>query len=159
MRVLHAAATLALVAVATTSLLEAAPRPAARVRRAAAMGLNNVADWSAKLVGRDGRKVRGTAVAKVSPDGKATEISVTIEGDTPGATRPWHVHSGSCTQAGGVVGGARAYSAIVMDIQGNGRTTATIPVLLADTARYYVNIHDAATAMGIIVACGDLARP
>lgn len=158
MRVLHAAATLALVAVATTSLLEAAPLPAARVRRAANIGPSNATDWSAKLVGRDGRKVSGIAVAKASPDGKGTDISVTVEGDTPGATRPWHVHSGSCTQAGGVVGGARAYSAIVVDIQGNGRTKATIPVLLADTASYYVNIHDATTAMGIIVACGNLQR-
>ncbi|GAB1341540.1 CHRD domain-containing protein [Gemmatimonas sp.] len=158
MRVLHAAATLALVAVATTSLLEAAPLPAARVRPVTAEHQHRAAAWSAKLVGRDGRKVSGTAVAQTSADGKGTDVSVTLEGDTPGATRPWHVHSGSCTQAGGVVGGARAYTAIAMDVQGNGRTKATIPTLLADTAHYYVNIHDATTAMGIIVACGELVR-
>jgi hypothetical protein len=29
---------------------------------------------------------------------------------------------------------------------------------LADTTTYYVNIHDASAAMGIIVACGDLKK-
>jgi len=102
--------------------------------------------------------VTGTATATTAADGKSTEIAVTIEGDTPGATRPWHVHAGSCRQSGGVVGGGRAYTPLAIDVRGNGKGTATVPVLLADSATYYVNIHDAASAMNIIVACGDLAR-
>jgi superoxide dismutase, Cu-Zn family len=154
MRVLHAAATLALVAIATTSILEAAPLPRAMAHRVRLATLR--AELTAKLEGRDGRKVAGMATARPGADGKSTDISVTFEGDTPGATRPWHVHSGSCKQAGGVVGGARAYSPIAVDIKGQGRGTASIPLLLADTATYYVNIHDSAAAMSIIVACGDL---
>lgn len=159
MRVLRAAATLALVALATTSILEAAPLPetvASRLRSAASN--RGRADWAATIEGRDGRKVRGSAVATPAADGKGMQITVTFEGDTPGATRPWHVHSGSCKQSGGVVGGGRAYTPIAVDGKGQGRGTATIPVLLADTATYYVNIHDAAAAMNIIVACGDLVR-
>jgi hypothetical protein len=33
-----------------------------------------------------------------------------------------------------------------------------LAVALADTTTYYVNIHDASAAMGIIVACGDLKK-
>jgi superoxide dismutase, Cu-Zn family len=156
MRVLHAAATLALVAVATSSMLEAAPLRQAAARRIT--GTVFPAELTAKLEGRDGRKVGGSATARPAADGKSTDISLTLEGDTPGATRPWHVHTGTCKQSGGVVGRARAYSPIAVDINGQGRSTASIPMLLADTATYYVNIHDSAAAMNIIVACGDLQK-
>ena len=150
MRTLHVASLLAFVAVATSSLLEAAPIPVWVTRDRAR------ANWTARLEGRDGRKVRGTASARPSADGKGTDVTVSLEGDTPGATRPWHVHSGRCGQSGGVVGGGRAYTPMSIDAKGNGQASATVPVPLADTSHYYVNIHDAATAMGIIVACGDL---
>ncbi len=126
--------------------------------------LNTAATWGApadlvaKLQGKDGRKVTGSATAVPSADGTSTVVSVSVEGDTPGATRPWHVHAGSCAKSGGVVGGARPYTPMVIDMQGRGSAKATVPVLLADTATYYVNVHDAAAAMGIIVACGDLQK-
>ena len=153
MRAPYAAVTLTLVTVAVSSLLEAAP-PTGRPHATRA----SRTEYAATLAGRDGRKITGAATARSSADGKGTEVTVTLDGDTPGATRPWHVHSGSCKQSGGVVGGGRAYSPIVIDAKGQGKGTATIPVSLADTATYYVNIHDAAAAMGIIVACGDLAK-
>lgn len=153
MRAPYAAITLTLVAVAVSSLLEASPaigKPRETTVRSA--------DYVATLAGRDGRKVTGAATARPSADGKGTEVTVTLDGDTPGATRPWHVHSGSCKQSGGVVGGGRAYTPITIDAKGQGKGTATIPVLLVDSTTYYVNIHDAAAAMGIIVACGDLTK-
>ncbi len=153
MRTPYAALTLTLVTVAISSLVEASPA----MRPPLADGAPR-ADYVATLAGRDGRKVTGAATARSSADGKGTDITVTLDGDTPGATRPWHVHSGSCRQSGGVVGGGRAYTAIAIDAKGQGKGTATIPALLADTATYYVNIHDAAAAMGVIVACGDLTR-
>lgn len=158
MRVLHAAVTLALVAAATSSLLEAATlADDASARRRT--GQAPQAAWAATLEGKEGRKVSGRATAAPSADGAGTEITVSIDGDTPGATRPWHVHSGTCRQGGGVVGGPRAYPPLVVDIKGQSRGSATIAVPLADTAAYYVNIHDSAAAMSIIVACGDLRRP
>ena len=153
MRAPYAAITLTLVTVAVSSLLEAAPS----IGRLRANGTPR-AEYTATLAGRDGRKVTGAATARPTADGKGTEVTVTLDGDTPGATRPWHVHSGSCKQSGGVVGGGRAYTPIAIDAKGQGKGTANIPVTLADTATYYVNIHDAAAAMGIIVACGDLTK-
>jgi hypothetical protein len=93
-----------------------------------------------------------------APDGAGTVISISLEGDTPGATRPWHVHSGSCAASGGVVGGGRAYMPLTIDAKGKATGKATIAVALPDTGAFYVNIHDAAAAMNVIVACGDLAR-
>ncbi len=118
----------------------------------------SISDWTAQVAGRDGRKVSGTATAKPTADGKGSDVQVTITGDTPGATRPWHIHTGSCAASGGVVGGGRAYTPMTIDAKGNGSAKATLTVPLADTATYYVNIHDAAAAMGVIVACGDLVK-
>lgn len=117
-----------------------------------------VSDYLATLAGKDGRKTRGTASVTPSKDGAGTEVTVTIADDTPGATRPWHIHTGSCEKSGGVVGGGRAYTPIVIDDKGQCSGKATLAVVLADTATYYVNIHDAAASMGTIVACGDLKK-
>lgn len=117
-----------------------------------------VADWTAKLAGKDGRKVTGSATVKPTADGKGVDVQVTIDGDTPGATRPWHIHTGSCAKSGGVFGGGRAYSPIIVDAKGHGEAKATVAATPADTTTYYVNIHDSAAAMSIIVACGDLAK-
>lgn len=147
MRAFGTALTITLIAASTATLIAATPY----VRR-------NHADWTATLSGKDGRKVTGQAVAAPTADGTGTVVSVTLEGDTPGAIRPWHVHTGSCTKTGGVVGGGRAYTPLTIDAKGHASGKATLAVPLADTTTYNVNIHDAAAAMGIIVACGDLAR-
>jgi len=115
-------------------------------------------DYAATLIGKDGRKAQGTATVTPTKDGTGTEIAVTLADDTPGATRPWHIHIGTCEKSGGVVGGGRAYAAIVINDKGQGTGKATLAVALADTTTYYVNIRDAAAAMSTIVACGDLKK-
>jgi superoxide dismutase, Cu-Zn family len=147
MRAVGTALTITLIAASTVSLIAATPY----VRR-------THADWTATLAGKDGRKVTGQASAAPTADGTGTVITVTIEGDTPGATRPWHVHTGTCTKGGGVVGGGRVYTPLAIDNKGHASSKATLTVPLADTTTYNVNIHDSAAAMGIIVACGDLAK-
>lgn len=116
------------------------------------------AEWGGAIAGRDGRKVTGIATVKPTADGSGADVLVTLDGDTPRATRPWHIHSGTCAKAGGVVGGARAYTPMAIDAKGHGTAKATLPQTLPDTGTYYINIHDSAAAMGIIVACGDLAK-
>ncbi len=147
MRALGSSLIIGLVAAMTTTVMAAVP---------SAVHLRT--EWSAKITGKDGRKVTGSATAVPTADGAGTLVSVTLEGDTPGATRPWHVHSGSCAASGGVVGGGRAYSALTIDPKGHATGKATLAVTLPDTGKFYVNIHDAATAMSIIVACGDLQK-
>jgi hypothetical protein len=137
-----------LIAAASTVVLSSLAFAATRTR----------SEWTAAMRGKDGRKLSGAAAAKPTADGLGTDVTLTLDGDTPGATRPWHIHAGSCAKGGPVVGAARAYAPMSIDTKGRASAKATLAVVLADTATYYVNVHDAAAAMGIIVACGDLAR-
>jgi len=118
----------------------------------------SLATWSAKIAGKDGSKITGEATMKAGADAATTQVSVMLMGDEAGVTRPWHVHIGSCAKGGGVLGGGKSYTPITMDASGHGMTTATLPVALPDTGSYYVNIHQSATSMATIVACGDLTK-
>lgn len=147
MRALGSSLTIGLIAATTMTVMAAVPSAA-----------HLFTEWRATLAGKDGRKLTGTATAVPAADGAGTVISVSLEGDTPGATRPWHIHSGSCAASGGVVGGGRAYMPLTIDAKGHASGRATLALALPDTGSFYVNIHDAAAAMAIIVACGDLQK-
>jgi len=92
-----------------------------------------------------GGKVLGTTLATVS-----------YKGDTPGVSRPWHVHVGSCAKDGAIFGDASAYTPLRVDTKGTAEGKATLRVALPDSGSFYVNIHESATNMKRIVACGDL---
>jgi superoxide dismutase, Cu-Zn family len=111
--------------------------------------------WEGALKGNGESKITGAIAVMPAGDGKA-EATVTFDGDTPGVTRPWHVHIGSCAKGGGVLGGGAAYAPIVVDDKGKGASKAMLPVAAPDTGSYYVNIHESRANMGSIVACGDL---
>lgn len=112
-------------------------------------------EWEGKIVGKDGSKITGEAVMKEGADDKSTVVELMLMGDDNGATRPWHVHVGSCAKGGGVFGGGKSYTPVATS-GGHGMSKATLPVALPDTGSYYVNIHESAANMGKIVACGDL---
>lgn len=122
----------------------------------AGLALSSMASWKGTIAGKDGSKITGTA--SMAPAGEGTEVNVMIMGDEAGATRPWHIHIGSCAKGGGVFGGGRSYTPITVDGSGHGMTKATLAVAAPDTGSYYVNIHESAGNMGKIVACGDLAK-
>ena len=111
-------------------------------------------DYAATITGKDGAAVHGSGTAK--SEEKTTEVEVKLIGDVAGSVRPWHIHTGSCAASGGVFGGARAYTPITIDAKGNGMAKVTLPVAMADTGKYYVNIHESSANMSKIVACGDL---
>ncbi len=112
--------------------------------------------WMGEVNGKDGMTIKGNATMKGSDDEKSTIVEVELKGDAAGSVRPWHIHTGTCAAGGGVFGGGRSYTPITMDGMGGGKSTATLPVALPDTGKYYVNIHDSGSNMGKIVACGDL---
>ena len=73
------------------------------------------------------------------------------------------IESGAIVVRGGRIvsvsaGTAPTQGLPTIDAKGNGSAKATVPAVFADTSTYYVNLHDAAAAMSIIVACGDLAK-
>ena len=99
------------------------------------------------------RSLSGTATLS------GTTIRVTLSGDRPGATRPWHIHRGPCNRDEGVVAATGAYQSIVVDSRGEGSATATLVAPLTPGVRHVVEVHDttAGTALGVI-ACGTLTE-
>lgn len=112
--------------------------------------------WDAVVAGKDGSKIRGPAEMGAGKVEGTTNVEVQYTGDTPGATRPWHVHVGSCAKGGAILGSAKAYPSLTVDAKGAVKGKATLSVALPEAGNYYVNIHESPTNMGKIVACGDL---
>jgi len=114
--------------------------------------------YSANLAAMSGSTVHGTAMIHSMTAGQQT-VELQVSGATPGATYPWHIHSGSCSDGmTPVVGNPALYTALGTSGDGTASLTATIPVTLDPNQRYHVNVHASPTDMGTIVACGDLTR-
>ncbi len=114
--------------------------------------------WSGMVMGKDGSAIHGSATMKAGKEANTTDVMLKLSGDAAAGARPWHVHMGSCAKAGGVFGGGKSYTAVAINAKGAGKSKATLPVALPDTGMYYVNIHESATMMAKIVACGDLKK-
>ncbi len=110
--------------------------------------------WKATLspVGTSG--VSGTASGTTAHD--SSHVTVSIAGAAPGATLPWHVHEGKCSDAGApVVGDAGKYPPLVVGADGRATATAHLTVQLNEAKNYIINVHASPTNLGTIVACGD----
>ena len=117
-------------------------------------GSEGIVDFSAQLSPTTGNQVSGSANA-VTAVGE-TAVTIEIENGSPGARHPWHVHTGTCGNAGPPVGGGSNYPVLEVDGDGEIRAVATIPVELEDDAQYVVNVHQSPQAMGTIISCGPL---
>lgn len=122
---------------------------------AAAMGLRHIA-WDGMVQGKDGSKIRGLIEMVGGTVKGTTSAEVQYTGDTPGATRAWHVHAGSCSKAGAILGVAAAYPSLKVDAKGATKAKTTLRVQLPESGSYYIDVHDAPGNLGKIVACGDL---
>jgi hypothetical protein len=108
------------------------------------------------VMGKDGSKIRGDIEMEKGKAPKRTSVSVDYKGDVAGATRPWHVHVGSCAKPGPVLGDAKAYTPLTVSAAGAAKGKATLAMAMPEDGSYYVNIHESAANMSKIVACGDL---
>lgn len=114
-------------------------------------------DWTASLTGQGTYgSVTGTLTAAVLSG--TTTATLTVNGATPGASHPWHIHNGTCETGGGIVGDPGAYPPIVIGDQGTGRASVQLQLQLNEAQRYHVNVHASASDMATIVACGDLSN-
>lgn len=114
-------------------------------------------EWFASLEAQAGfAGVSGVAAAFVTP--ALTVVSVAVEGATPGAVLPWHIHFGTCDDDQGIVGGAAAYPALQINATGNATASANVAVGLQAGADYFVNVHAAPDDLSTIVACGELEQ-
>ena len=160
MRLAHALPALILAAAACTPSYSTAgssgetPTPSTT----AAGDMSGMTHYSANLAAMSGSTVHGTATVHSMTAGQQT-VELQVSGATPGATYPWHIHSGSCADGmTPVVGSPSVYTALGTSGDGTASLTATIPVTLDPNQRYHVNVHASPTEMGTIVACGDLTR-
>lgn len=113
-------------------------------------------DWKASLKGSMSYpNVTGASRAMVA-DGKTT-VTVNINGASPGAVHPWHVHEGKCGSGGPIWGESYAYSPLRVGDNGHAEQSATISLQLNEAKDYYVNVHQSASDMATIIACGDLS--
>lgn len=119
--------------------------------------------WNAALKPMSGFNVSGTAAVTPSATnaGGATggqTATVTLTQGAAGAVYPWHVHKGTCSAQGPIVGAASDYPPLTVGSDGAANALARISTKLDQGQSYYVNIHKSATEMGTIVACGELAK-
>lgn len=121
----------------------------------AAMSLRHIA-WDGMVQGKDGSKIRGLIEMVGGTAKGTTSAEVQYTGDTPGATRSWHVHAGSCSKAGAILGGAAAYPSLKVDAKGATKIKTTLRVRLPESGSYYIDVHDSPVNLGKLVACGDL---
>ena len=112
--------------------------------------------WDGIVMGKGGSKIRGVISMIGGKTAGTTDAEVKYTGDVAGVTRPWHVHIGSCAKGGAVFGSATAYKLLRVNAKGAAEGKATLRVALPDSGSYYVNVHESATNMSKIVACGDL---
>ena len=112
--------------------------------------------WDGMVMGRGGSKIRGLMEMVGGKVAGTTSVEVTYSGDTPGATRSWHVHRGSCAKGAAILGIANAYTPLRVDAKGAVAAKATLRVTLPDSGSFYLDIHESPVAGAKLVACGEL---
>jgi Cu-Zn family superoxide dismutase len=111
--------------------------------------------WTATLKSETGSTVAGTATLGSGSGAGTSVATISITGGTPGASYPWHIHTGKCG-AGGVFGGGAAYKPVKAGSDGTGTSTADLKAAVPSSGDYHVNVHASSTDMKT-VACGELS--
>ncbi|HKP29840.1 MAG TPA: hypothetical protein VJU15_10575 [Gemmatimonadales bacterium] len=126
--------------------------------------------WTAKLDGKDGSKISGTArvetIAPVTPPRDSAmppatpmsgadevRVTVTVNGAAPNSTLSWNLRSGECSAKvaeTNTVGGATG--SIKVDGQGSGTATSQVKATLPAGGDLHIAVNDG----GKVAACGDL---
>ncbi|MCC7052471.1 MAG: hypothetical protein IT355_04335 [Gemmatimonadaceae bacterium] len=115
--------------------------------------------WSAELAPPNGAVgPHGSVVLEPGRQPNHVRVRVVISGDTPGALRPWHLHTGHCGEQGPIVGPEQAYAKIRINARGNGVAVIDLPIPFPEAGELFVNVHESVKAMEKIVTCGQLAR-
>lgn len=102
-----------------------------------------------KLNAQNGSGETGTAT--LTQQGADVKVVISLKGG-PATAQPAHIHTGTCTNLGGVAHG-------LTSIVGGSSTTVvpgvTIDGLLKDATA--INVHESADNLGKYVACGNIA--
>jgi len=150
-----AAAIVGVLAACATSGTQTAPSGGASASSAPAASVSGQPVWRGMLMPMSGSTVSGTVAVRPISDAQ-TQATVTLAGGTAGAVYPWHIHSGSCGQAGPIVGPPTAYTSLSVNADGTSTVVVTLPFATPTSGAYYVNVHASPSDMGTIVSCADL---
>lgn len=111
-------------------------------------------EWSGSVEPRADSGVRANVRAATGPS--QTAVSINLAGGQARGAHPWHVHSGTCSTGGGIVGDPTAYPVLRPGSNGSATAEARIGVQLIPGESYHVNVHRASDALGDIIGCGNL---
>ncbi len=112
--------------------------------------------WTTTLESKGGTMVVGTASAMPGSTPGTTAVEIAITGAPANGVHPWHVHVGSCSSGGDIVGPPTDYAPLTADANGAATSMATVNVPAPTSGDFHVNVHMSPTDLGTIVACGDL---
>ncbi|HEY7985144.1 MAG TPA: hypothetical protein VID73_13290 [Ktedonobacterales bacterium] len=104
---------------------------------------------SATLIAANGSGINGTASIVPSSDGKATSITVELNGLRTGQIYSATVNSGNCL-------GTRLFllNGVTGDPSGQGTSSTTVPA--PPNASWFVAVHASASGAAPLVACGQV---
>ena len=123
-------------------------------QRGTGEGMGDGGSWTGTIRAEGGSGHGGNATAAAMDGG--THVTVNLTGGGGGGAHPWHVHEGVCDSNGPIVGRAAAYPVLRPDAGGNATASAHLSVPLEPGGSYYVNVHQSASQLDVIVGCGEL---
>jgi hypothetical protein len=110
--------------------------------------------WKGTISAVGASGVNATATGTTASD--MSMVTVNLTGGQAGATYPWHVHEGKCSDASPpIVSNPSEYPPLVVGAGGTATASAHVTVKLNEAKNYIINIHASPTNLGTIIACGD----
>lgn len=104
-------------------------------------------------------QMKGSVSMTPGSHGGETRVRVDLANATPGGAHPWQLHRGACGADEGTFGSAESYRTMNVDDEGRSSSTATVPLAMPTTGRYYVSLGASVANPSMIVACANLAPP
>jgi hypothetical protein len=154
--VVRGLAVLTALALPALTLLACVQRPALVIETSSGEVVH-LESWTAMLGATSG-EMRGTATLAPGVTFRETQAIVTLSGATPRAVHAWYVQLGECGHDRGILVGPQAYSPIVVDAQGEGRSKVTLPFTVPTNGHYFVTVRQSESDESPVVACGNLTR-
>lgn len=112
-------------------------------------------EWVATLAPEGGFVGLEGTVSAVTM-GHSTTAVAQIEGSTPGAIHPWHIHRGECGSGGPILGEREGYRPLRVAEDGRAEASATVNIQLDPEVEYHINVHESPDETGTVIACGSL---
>jgi hypothetical protein len=113
--------------------------------------------WTATLTAPSG-ETRGRATLAPGVTYRETQATVTLSGATPRAAHAWYVQLGECGHDRGILVGPQAYRPVVIDDQGEGRSTVTLPFTVPTNGQFFVTVRRSESEASPVIACGNLTK-